>query len=107
VTAGIFIIGLLFILMQPAMTILRRNANREILTQTRALEPGVDIAAIWRTIHGEPAHVAAAVISQLPTSTAVAVLDMYPEQERREITERLARPIAPVLVDIVKVPTNA
>ena len=67
----------------------------------------MDIAAIWRTIHGEPPHVAAAVISQLPTSIAVAVLDMYPEQERREITERLARPIAPVLVDIVKVPTHA
>jgi flagellar M-ring protein FliF len=106
-TIGIFVLGALFLAMQPLLAVLRRNANREILSHTKALEPGVDIAAIWRTIHGEPAHVAAAVISQLPTSIAVAVLDMYPEQERREITERLARPIAPVLVDIVKVPTHA
>ena len=104
VILGIFILSLLFLGMQPVLTIMRRNANREILSQTRAIEPGVDIAAIWRTIHGEPAHVAAAVISQLPTSTAVAVLDMYSEQDRREITQRLSRPIAPVLVDIVKVP---
>jgi flagellar M-ring protein FliF len=104
---GLTIVGILLVLMQPIMLYLRRNANREILSQTRSIESGVDAGAIWRTIHGEPAHVAAAVISQLPTSTAVAVLDMYPEQERREITERLSRPIAPVLVDIVKVPSHA
>ena len=104
---GLTVVGILLVFMQPLLAILRRNANREILSQTRAIEHGVDASAIWRTIHGEPAHVAAAVISQLPTSTAVAVLDMYPEQERREITERLSRPIAPVLVDIVKVPSHA
>ena len=104
---GLTIVGILLVIMQPIMVYLRRNANREILSQTRSIESGVDAGAIWRTIHGEPAHVAAAVISQLPTSTAVAVLDMYPEHERREITERLSRPIAPVLVDIVKVPSHA
>lgn len=104
---GLTIIAVLLVLMQPILAILRRNANREILSRTSALESGVDVASIWRTIHGEPAHVVAAVISQLPTSTAVALLDMFSEQERREITERLARPIAPVLVDLVKVPSNA
>jgi len=107
VVIGLTIVGVLLVFMQPLLVYLRRNANREILSQTRAIENGVDASAIWRTIHGEPAHVAAAVISQLPTSTAVAVLDMYPEQERRDITERLSRPIAPVLVDIVKVPSHA
>ena len=104
---GMTLVGILLVAMQPLLAILRRNANREILSQTKALEHGVDAASIWRTIHGEPVHVAAAVISQLPTSTAVAVLDMYPEDERREIAERLSRPIAPVLVDIVRVPSHA
>ncbi len=107
VIVGLAIIAVLLLLMQPLMAILRRNANRELLSQTRSLEQGVDVGAIWRTISNEPAHVAAAVISQLPTSTAVAVLDLYPEPERRAITERLSRPVAPVLVDIVKVPTRA
>ncbi len=39
----------------------------------------------------EPPHVAAAIISALPTVTATAVLDLYPPDERAAIVRRLAR----------------
>ncbi|MDE2573055.1 MAG: hypothetical protein KGM44_11110 [bacterium] len=38
----------------------------------------------------EPPHAAAAVISALPASTAVAVLDLYPAEERERIVRRMA-----------------
>jgi flagellar motor switch protein FliG len=42
-------------------------------------------------LDGEPPHVAAAIISALPTATAAAVLELYPPDERAAIVRRLAR----------------
>jgi flagellar motor switch protein FliG len=42
-------------------------------------------------LDGEPPHVAAAIISALPTATAAAVLELYPPEERTAIVRRLAR----------------
>lgn len=62
---------------------LRRCVEREqpALNQAARLRAALDV---------EPPHAAAAVISALPASTAVAVLDLYPAQEREHIVRRMA-----------------
>jgi flagellar motor switch protein FliG len=40
---------------------------------------------------GEPPHAAAAIISALPTATAAAVLELYPQHEREAIVKRMQR----------------
>ena len=48
-------------------------------------------ARVRGALEHEPPHVAAAIISALPTVTATAVLDLYPPDERAAIVRRLAR----------------
>ncbi|TAM92438.1 hypothetical protein EPN42_01065 [bacterium] len=62
---------------------LRRAVERTPppLAEARRLRAALDV---------EPPHAAAAVISALPASTAVAVLDLYPAEERERIVRRMA-----------------
>lgn len=103
---GLTIIGVMLIVTQPMLAMIRRKENAAILREARTLEPATDVPRIWQTLAGEPPHIAAAVISQLPTQTAVAVLDMYDERERRAISERLSRPVAPLLSQIAPMPAS-
>ncbi|MBV9439691.1 MAG: hypothetical protein JOZ24_06845, partial [Candidatus Eremiobacteraeota bacterium] len=50
---------------------------------------GLPPARVRTALVGEPPHVAAAIISALPTATAAAVLELYPPEERRAIVRRL------------------
>jgi len=104
---GLTIIGVMLVITQPLLAMIRRKENAAIIREARTLEPSTDVPRIWQTLAGEPPHIAAAVISQLPTQTAVAVLDMYDERERRAISERLSRPVAPLLSQIAPLPTHA
>jgi len=104
---GLTIIGVVLVITQPLLAMIRRKENAAIIREARTLEPSTDVPRIWQTLAGEPPHIAAAVISQLPTQTAVAVLDMYDERERRAISERLSRPVAPLLSQIAPLPTHA
>jgi Mg/Co/Ni transporter MgtE len=60
-----------------------RSAAREVV--------GIPPARVRAALDGEPAHVAAAIISGLPTTTAAAVLELYSPDERSAIVRRLGR----------------
>ncbi len=61
----------------------RRAAVRDVA--------GIAPVRVHGALAGEPPHIAAAIISALPTATAAAVLELYPAQERAAIVRRLAR----------------
>ena len=56
--------------------------------------------AIFEALHGEPPHVAAAIISTLSTPIASAVLDLYDGAERRAIVARLGRSRSPLIAGL-------
>jgi flagellar M-ring protein FliF len=60
-----------------------RGAAREVAS--------IPPARVRGALEGEPPHVAAAIISTLPTITAAAVLELYLPEERAAIVRRLAR----------------
>jgi len=61
----------------------RRAAVRDVA--------GIAPSRVHGALAGEPPHIAAAIISALPTATAAAVLELYPAEERTAIVRRLAR----------------
>jgi flagellar biosynthesis/type III secretory pathway M-ring protein FliF/YscJ len=86
----------------PAASLVRALTQRSALARTTAVVRGAAPAKIRGALIDEPAHTAAAIISALPTATAAAVLDMYPEQERSAIIRRMQRPATPLLEDVEK-----
>jgi flagellar biosynthesis/type III secretory pathway M-ring protein FliF/YscJ len=75
---------------------LERAAMRDASRSVSDLAP----AHVRRALIDEPPHAAAAIISALPTATAAAVLELYPQHEREAIVRRMQRPQNPLLGDL-------
>lgn len=84
----------------PALgALLRPMIERSRIARGAAAVSGIAPAKVRGALKDEPPHAAAAIISALPASTAAAVLDMYPPDERSAIVRRMQRPLSPLLTD--------
>jgi len=73
---------------QACATALRGLALRRAVERTPPAS--AEAQRLRAALDVEPPHAAAAVISALPASTAIAVLDLYPAEERERIVRRMA-----------------
>jgi hypothetical protein len=84
--AGIIVLGIVLTVAEAAV---------KYIVRVRASSPGRlaynEVKAIARLLQSETLHVAGAIIEQLPTSTALAVLKRYNVRERRALLQRLTR----------------
>ncbi|MBV8298403.1 MAG: hypothetical protein JO083_02415 [Candidatus Eremiobacteraeota bacterium] len=76
---------------RPLAAVAARIAESAAARSTAREVAGIPPARIRAALDGEPAHVAAAIISGLPTTTAAAVLELYAADERSAIVRRLGR----------------
>lgn len=84
----------------PVGTLVRTFCERSRIGRAAAAASGIAPAKVRGALLNEPPHAAAAIISALPASTAAAVLDMYPPEERAAIVRRMQRPVSPLLPDV-------
>lgn len=91
---------------KPAYALANRALETASMRITARDVAGIPAARVRGVLVGEPPHIAAAIISALPTATAAAVLELYPAEERSAIVQRLARaasPLVPAPEDLVRV----
>ncbi|GAC1415059.1 MAG: hypothetical protein NVSMB5_03810 [Candidatus Velthaea sp.] len=82
---------------KPAYALAVRAVERASIRATARDVAGIPPTRVRGALAGEPAHIAAAIISALPAATATAVLELYPAEERAAIVRRLARPASPLI----------
>lgn len=85
---------------RPAAALVAELSRRRTLQRAAPDMRAMDADRIFGALHGEPPHVAAAIVATLGTPLATAVLDLYPPEERREVVARLSRRRAPLIADL-------
>ena len=85
---------------RPLLDAVKHESERVVLEDKRARIADCEPARIHAVLEGEPPHTAAALLASLPSSTTAAVLEMYDADVRREISMRLAKPLAPIVRDV-------
>lgn len=85
---------------QPVTSLIADVMRRGTLRRAAPLMQTLGADAVFRSLQGEPPHVAAAIVAKLGTPLATAVLELYPVHERRAIVERLARRRSPLIADL-------
>lgn len=94
------------LVLKPAYALANRALETISVRATTRDVSGIPPARVRGALLGEPPHIAAAIISALPTATAAAVLELYPAEERSAIVQRLVRgasPLAPAPEDWVRI----
>ncbi len=87
-------------LLGPLMHVVQRWSERAFIERTSSAVIGHTPERVRDALRDEPVHAAAAIISALPTATAAAVLDLYPESERRALLVRMQREQSPLIPDV-------
>jgi flagellar biosynthesis/type III secretory pathway M-ring protein FliF/YscJ len=77
--------------------------ERSSSARTLQMVSGYAPAHVRGALANEPPHAAAAIISALPTATAAAVLELYPQEEREAIVRRMQRANAPLIPDVAEI----
>ncbi|MHB8462331.1 MAG: flagellar M-ring protein FliF C-terminal domain-containing protein [Vulcanimicrobiaceae bacterium] len=85
--------------LNPLMHLVQRWSERASIAKAQHAVAGHTPARVRDALRDEPIHAAAAILSALPTATAAAVLDLYPESERRAILVRMQREQSPLIPD--------
>ncbi len=86
-------------LLGPVMHVVRRWSDQTFIAKTQDAIVGHSPDHVKDVLRDEPVHAAAAILSALPTATAAAVLDLYPDSERRAILLRMQREQSPLIPD--------
>ena len=86
-------------LLGPMMHVVRRWSERTFIAKAQNAVVGHSPDRVKDALRNEPVHAAAAILSALPTATAAAVLDLYPDSERRAILLRMQREQSPLIPD--------
>jgi len=96
----------LFFGAKPAFALATRMVETASVRATARDVVGIPATRVRGALVGEPPHIAAAIISALPTATATAVLELYPPEERAAIVRRLTRAatnLVPDAEDLIRV----
>jgi flagellar biosynthesis/type III secretory pathway M-ring protein FliF/YscJ len=85
---------------RPLVDLLKHQTETAMLEDRRSRIADFEPVRIHAALRGEPAHTAAALLASLPSSTTAAVLEMYDEDVRREISARLTKTLSPIVRDV-------
>jgi flagellar M-ring protein FliF len=96
------LIAFAFVSRAPLEAALKHMSRQAALEEKRSTIADFEPTRIHAALKGEPAHTAAALLAPLPSSTTAAVLEMYDDETRREISMRLAKPFAPIVQEVSK-----
>ena len=94
-------------LASPFVHFVDRWNDRTAIVQAQQAVAGYSPVRVRQALKDEPAHAAAAIISALPTVTAAAVLELYPEAERRAILARMQRERSPLIPEADEIIAHA
>ena len=100
--AGFAIVGVLLAVRWCARPLGTALAARATAHRATATVAGLAPADVRLRLRGEPPYVVAAVLSELPTPVAAAVLEAYPAAERGEIVRRMATTLPPAARSLLR-----